>query len=66
MMKNAFYFMLKALFVLKIFKFQSCFGYDEEMLDQEDKVNFKIYDVTTWLASTPFFFINNQKFKQSP
>ena len=47
MMKNAFYFMLKALFVLKIFKIQSCFGYDEEMFDQEDKVNFKIYDVTT-------------------
>ena len=61
MMKNAFYFMLKALFVVKIFKFQSCFGYDEEMLDQEDKVNFKIYDVTTWLASTPFFFYKQSK-----
>ena len=34
MKKNAFYFILKALFVLKIF----------------NKVNFEIYDVTAWLA----------------
>ena len=31
MMKNAFYFILKALFVLKIFKFLTgLFGYDEQ------------------------------------
>ena len=43
-MKNAFYFTLKALFVLKISKFMSgLFGYVEERLDKKDKVNFKIY-----------------------
>ena len=42
MMKNAFYFTLKALFVLKIFKFlSSSFGHVEKWLDQKDKVNFK-------------------------
>ena len=45
MMKNAFYFMLKALF-LKIFKFLSClFGHVGKRLDNFD---FKIYDVTDW------------------
>ena len=48
-MKNASYFNLKALFVFKILKFLSClFGHVGERLDQEDQVNFKIYDVTTW------------------
>ena len=48
MMKNAFYFTLKPLFVLKIFKFlSSIFGHVEKRLDLIDKVNFKIYDVTT-------------------
>ena len=46
-MKNAFYFILNALFVLKIFKFLSwLFGHVEKRLDQKDKVNFEIYDVT--------------------
>ena len=46
-MKNAFHFTLKALFVLKIFKFLSClFGHVEKRLDWKDQVNFKIYDVT--------------------
>ena len=36
MMKNAFYFMLKALFVLEIFPFLSClFGYVEKWLDKK-------------------------------
>ena len=39
MMKNAFYFILKALFALKIFKFLS-------WLEKKDKINFEIYDVT--------------------
>ena len=53
MMKNAFYFTSKALFVLKIFKFFSCsFGHIAKRLDKEDKVNFKFYDVTTWLTSS--------------
>ena len=44
--KNAFYFTLKALFVLKIFKFLSwLFGHVEKRLDYKAKVNFKIYDI---------------------
>ena len=48
-MKNAFYFILKALSVLKIFKFLSwLLGHVEETALIKDKVNFKIFDVTTW------------------
>ena len=48
MMKNAFYSTLKALFVLKIFKFlYSIFGHVEKWLDKKDKVNFKTCDITT-------------------
>ena len=40
--KNAFYFMLKALFVLEIFTFLSwLFGYVEKRLDKKAMVNFK-------------------------
>ena len=46
MMKNAFYFTSKALFVLKIFKFLSwAFCHVSKRLNQQDKVNFKFYDV---------------------
>ena len=49
MLKNAFYFILKALFVLKIFKFLSCvFAHVEKRLDGKDKVNFEIHDITAW------------------
>ena len=52
MIKNAFYFILKALFFLKIFKFLSwIFGHVEKRAWLEDKVNFKIYDVTAWLQT---------------
>ena len=52
MIKNAFYFLLKALFVLKIINFlSSLFGHTGKWLDQNDKVNFKIYDVTPWLTN---------------
>ena len=52
MMKNAFYFMLKALSVLKMFTFLSLlFGYAEKRLDKKTRVNFKIYDVTDWTAN---------------
>ena len=52
MMRNAFYFALKALFVLKIFIFLFWFfGRVAKRLDQKDKVNFKIHDVTTWLTN---------------
>ena len=48
-MKNDFYFTLKALSVLKIFRFLfSLFGHVEKLLDYKNKANFKIYDVTTW------------------
>ena len=59
MMKNAFYFTLKAPFVLKIFKFLSwLFGHVGKRLDQKDKVNFKIFDVTTCLTNNCNTHIN--------
>ena len=49
MMINAFYFMLKVLFVLKMFTFLSCLhGYADKPLNRKVKFNFKIYDVTDW------------------
>ena len=52
MVKNAFYFTLKALFVLEIFTFLSrLFGYVRKDLDKKDEVNFKIYDVTDWTTN---------------
>ena len=44
MMKNGFYFILKPLFVLKIFNFFSWL-----LGMQNDKTNFEVYDVTAWL-----------------
>ena len=53
MMKNYFYFTLKAFFILKIFRILSwIFGYIEKRLEWKDKVSFKIYGVTTWLTNT--------------
>ena len=50
-MKNAFYFILNALFLLKIFKFLSwLFQHEEKTAWLESKVNFEIYDVTAWLT----------------
>ena len=40
-MKNAFYFILKVLFVLKIFKFKF-------KISKKAKFNFIIYDVINW------------------
>ena len=58
MMKNAFYFFLNVLFVLKILKFElwsflplDFLVIESKRLDQKDKVNFKIFDVTTWLTN---------------
>ena len=49
MMRNTFYFMLKALYVLEIFSLLSQrFGYVENQFDKKVKVNFEIYDVTEW------------------
>ena len=60
MMKNAFYFTLKALFVLKIFKFLPWLygGHVEKRLDQKE-VDFKIYDVTTWLKIITTHLLTN-------
>ena len=60
-MKNAFYFTLKALFVLKIFKFLPWLygGHVEKRLDQKEKVDFKIYDVTTWLKIITTHLLTN-------
>ena len=54
-MKNAFYFILKAPFVLKIFKFCHDFVVTEEkQLDEKNKFKnkFKIHDVTTWFTNS--------------
>ena len=52
MIKNAFYFTLKAVLVLKIFKCISCiFSHIEKRLNYKDKVNFKIYGVVNWLIN---------------
>ena len=45
-MKNAIYFILKALFILKIFK-KTC---RKNGLIRKVKLNFEIYDVTAWLT----------------
>ena len=53
MMKNAFYFTSKALFLLKIFKLLSwLFGQVAKQLYRKDKVYFKFYDVTAWLTNS--------------
>ena len=44
MMKNAFYFMLKALFVLEIF---TCLSW----LNKKVMLDFKIYDVADWTTN---------------
>ena len=50
-MKNAFYFMLKAIFILKIFKCLSwVFGLVEKMYWLKTYY-FEISDVTTWLPN---------------
>ena len=50
-MKNSFYFVLKALFVLDIVTFLSLhFGYVEKRLHKKASFNFKIYDITDWTA----------------
>ena len=52
-MGNAFYFVLKAFSVLKIFKFLSwLFGHVGKRLHKKTKVNFKIYDATDWTANS--------------
>ena len=48
-MKNGFYFILKVLFSLKIFRFLSWHSWHlQKAVDEKLKVNFKNYDVITW------------------
>ena len=48
MMKIAFYVILKAFFILKMFKFLSwLFGHVRKTAWQK-KINFTVYDATTW------------------
>ena len=50
--KNACYFMLKAIFVLEIVIFFSLFfNWEEKRLHQKAKLNSKIYVVTDWTAN---------------
>ena len=66
MLKNTFYFMLKALFVLEIFTYLSwLFGYVEKGLDKKAIVNFKIYDVTDWTTNNYNTLIAQYLKKQS-
>ena len=65
-MKNVFYYTLKALLVLKIFKFlYSLFDYVEKRLHQKDQVNFRIYDVGTWLTIAIHILINISRGKSN-
>ena len=58
MMKNAFRFILKALSVLKIFKFLSWyFSHIKKRFNKKDKVNLKIYDVPTKEANNSNTYI---------
>ena len=47
-MKNAFYFTSKALFVFKILSFFFTFCLVAKRLDEKDKINFRVYDVSDW------------------
>ena len=60
MMKNAYYFTLKAIFVLKIFKFLSWgSGQVEKRLHWKDKIVFKVHDVTTWEKTITMYILPN-------
>ena len=49
MMKNAFYFTLTVVLVVKIFKFLCwLFGHLEKRLGEKHMVNFQMYDITAW------------------
>ena len=49
MMQNAFYFMLKAVFVLKkSFFFSEFLDNVGKWIDKKAQINFKIYDLTNW------------------
>ena len=52
-MKNAFCFILNALFFLKRFKLcLEFFGHVGKLLDKKAKLNFKIYDIINWKTNS--------------
>ena len=70
MMKNAFHFILKAIFVVKIITILFwLFDHVVKRLDEKARVNLKIYDVTDWKANNYNTYISehfkkcNQKMK---
>ena len=69
-MKNAFYFMLKALFVFETFKFFArLFSDVEKQLDQKASVYSKMYDVIDWATdnyNTPIaIYLKKQRQKDN-
>ena len=59
MMKNAFDFLLKALFVFEIFPVcPDFFRYVKKRLDKRAMVNFKSYDVTHWTGNLYNMLLN--------
>ena len=59
-MKNDFYFMLIALFVLEILTYLSWLsGYIEKWLDKKALVSFKIYDVADWTKIITIHVLSN-------
>ena len=64
LLRNAFYFTSKALFVLKLFKFLSwLFGHVAQGLDKKDKVNFQFYDAATCTHITQYTYYT--KFREA-
>ena len=64
MMKNPFYFILKAPFVLEIFTFSFRFcGYVQKKLDKKTMINSEIYDFTNKTTSS-YNIHNTQYFKK--
>ena len=58
--KNTFYFMLKALFFLEISTFLSwLFGYFEKWLDKKAMVNFEIYDIADCKTNNSIHILPN-------
>ena len=65
-MKNAFYFTLKAVFVVEIFTFLSGLsGYIEKRLNKKENFHFKIYDITDWTTNNYKIHIAQYPKKQS-
>ena len=65
MFRQVFIQSLNALLVIKIFKLLSwLFGHVEKRVDWKGKVNFKIYDVTTWFTKIAIHILISQEVKK--